>query len=398
MVDQGRTGTGRARARGRAATENLLRDAALRLLERDGVLSGISLQDVADEAGLSRGLIHHYFGSRQALLRSALEARRQEAVALFEHRRHRSPAARFKWFWRGTIRDPHWATMMALLAIDGDESFEPIHLPEEVLGDLRDEIDAGVYGCASVTWHTASDGVRLHVEVTGPASGATVVMVHGFAGSVALAWDGPDVIRRVAAAGRRVIAFDLRGHGRSDAPLDEASYGDDRLVRDLGEVVAAFADDNATAVGYSMGAAITLLAFQDGLAVRTAVIGAAPPATLRWTADDEALKTAALAALEGASEPDPVMAAWIADLERTGVNRRALAAVLRGHQPVVEHWDRITVPVLVIAGHDDLMAAPPAAIAARLANGRSLTVPGDHFGAVATPEFVGAILEYSASV
>ena len=136
----------RPRARGRAATENLLRDAALRLLDRDGVLAGISLQDVADEAGLSRGLIHHYFGSRQALLRSALEARRQEAAAQFQHRRHRSPAARFKWFWRGTIRDPHWATIMALLAIDGDESFEPIHLADEVLADLRDEIDAGEYG------------------------------------------------------------------------------------------------------------------------------------------------------------------------------------------------------------------------------------------------------------
>jgi AcrR family transcriptional regulator len=45
------------------------------------VLSGISLKDVADEAGLSRGLIHHYFGSRQALLRSALEARRRDAAA-----------------------------------------------------------------------------------------------------------------------------------------------------------------------------------------------------------------------------------------------------------------------------------------------------------------------------
>jgi pimeloyl-ACP methyl ester carboxylesterase len=248
-----------------------------------------------------------------------------------------------------------------------------------------------------VTWHTASDGVRLHVEMTGPPSGATLVLVHGFAGSVALNWQAPDVIGRVAAAGRRVIAFDLRGHGRSDAPVDEASYGDARLVRDLDEIVAAFAGDDATIVGYSMGAAITLLALQDGLAVRTAVVGAAPPATLRWTADDEALKIAAVAALDGAPEPDPDMAAWIDFLELTGANRRALAAVLRGHRPVVEHWDRITVPVLAIAGRDDQMAAPPAAIAARLRNGRPLTVPGDHFGAVATPEFVGAILEHTNS-
>ena len=66
------------RSRGRAASEALLREAALRLLDRNGVLAGLSLQDVADEAGVSRGLVHAYFGTRQDLLRSALDARLQE--------------------------------------------------------------------------------------------------------------------------------------------------------------------------------------------------------------------------------------------------------------------------------------------------------------------------------
>src|SRR5206468_2454458 len=59
---------GRVRARGRAATEALLRDAAMRVLRRDGVLSGLSLQDVADEAAVNRALINHYFGNRATLL------------------------------------------------------------------------------------------------------------------------------------------------------------------------------------------------------------------------------------------------------------------------------------------------------------------------------------------
>jgi AcrR family transcriptional regulator len=124
-------------------TEALLCDAALRLLDRDGVLAGISLQDVADEAGLSRGLINHYFGSRRALLRSALESRRLASVEGFEQQRHASPEDRFVWFWKGIVRDPHWAEMMALLAIDRDEDFAPIHMLDDV---VQADIDAGVYG------------------------------------------------------------------------------------------------------------------------------------------------------------------------------------------------------------------------------------------------------------
>ncbi len=56
----------------RAASEAALETAALRLLRQNGVLSGLNLREVADEAGVNRGLVYHYFGSRQQLLRSAL--------------------------------------------------------------------------------------------------------------------------------------------------------------------------------------------------------------------------------------------------------------------------------------------------------------------------------------
>jgi AcrR family transcriptional regulator len=121
------------RARGRAATERLLQDAALRVLDHEGVLSGISLQEVADEAGLSRGLINHYFGSRRALLRAALDRRRRAAVTPVREMLAGPPSGGFRWFWRGTIRDPQWARVMALLALDDDPSFEPIHMLDDVL-------------------------------------------------------------------------------------------------------------------------------------------------------------------------------------------------------------------------------------------------------------------------
>ena len=46
-----------------------------------------------------------------------------------------------------------------------------------------------------------------------------------------------DPLRRdlevLTAAGRRVIAPDARGHGRSEKPHDPSRYGEDRMARDL---------------------------------------------------------------------------------------------------------------------------------------------------------------------
>ncbi len=59
-------------SRNRAATEAAILSAAIRLLERDGALAGLSLTEVADEAKVNRGLIYQYYGSRQQLLRAAI--------------------------------------------------------------------------------------------------------------------------------------------------------------------------------------------------------------------------------------------------------------------------------------------------------------------------------------
>ena len=55
--------------RGRANTEQKLIDVALDLIRQRGVLSGLNLKEVAEAAGVNRGNIYHYFGSRQELLR-----------------------------------------------------------------------------------------------------------------------------------------------------------------------------------------------------------------------------------------------------------------------------------------------------------------------------------------
>ncbi len=66
--------------RNRAETERRLIDVALDLIRRNGVLAGLNLREVAEGAGVNRGNIYHYFGSRRELLRTAIN-RRFEAVA-----------------------------------------------------------------------------------------------------------------------------------------------------------------------------------------------------------------------------------------------------------------------------------------------------------------------------
>jgi pimeloyl-ACP methyl ester carboxylesterase len=104
---------------------------------------------------------------------------------------------------------------------------------------------------------TSADGAGLHVEEHGPAGGPAVVLVHGWTCSTVF-WAA--VTRALVATGHRVIAYDLRGHGRSPAG-ELGGYGTSALADDLAAVLDATLADGERAVvgGHSMGA-MTILA------------------------------------------------------------------------------------------------------------------------------------------
>ncbi|MFC4562941.1 alpha/beta fold hydrolase [Nocardiopsis mangrovi] len=97
----------------------------------------------------------------------------------------------------------------------------------------------------------SADGTRLHVDVQGDDSAPTLVLAHGWACAVPF-WT-PMVTR--LGPGLRVVRYDQRGHGRSDAP-PRGGYGTDALADDLCAVLEATVPDGARAVlaGHSMGA------------------------------------------------------------------------------------------------------------------------------------------------
>ena len=96
-------------------------------------------------------------------------------------------------------------------------------------------------------------GVRVRYLDVG--TGEPVVLVHGFAVSYALNWGAPGVIEALS-RDYRVIALDVRGHGGSEKPHDDARYGEE-MATDVIRLLDHLKIEKAHLVGYSMGAFIT---------------------------------------------------------------------------------------------------------------------------------------------
>src|SRR5689334_10945099 len=100
------------------------------------------------------------------------------------------------------------------------------------------------------------DGYRMATYTWGSDADPTVMVVHGFASSARDNWVNTGWVRDLTAAGYRVLAVDLRGHGASDKPHDPAAYKPRLLAADLELVLDTYLVDRAALVGYSLGARV----------------------------------------------------------------------------------------------------------------------------------------------
>lgn len=102
---------------------------------------------------------------------------------------------------------------------------------------------------------TLADGLSLRVLEAGPVGGPPVILLHGWAVSAYL-WRHN--IPALAAAGWRVYAPDLPGHGLSDAPALRGSYMLEAMSVRVTLLLDALGIGRAPIVGQSMGARIAL--------------------------------------------------------------------------------------------------------------------------------------------
>ena len=95
-------------------------------------------------------------------------------------------------------------------------------------------------------------GLRLHVREWGKTDGPPILLIHGWSQNH-LCW--AKQYESALADEFRLVAFDLRGHGMSEAPLEAEHYTDGRLwADDVRAIVDALRLDRAVLVGWSYGA------------------------------------------------------------------------------------------------------------------------------------------------
>jgi len=156
--------------RSRAETEQRLIDVALELIRKNGILAGLNLREVAEGAGVNRGNIYHYFGSRQELLRTAINRRFEAVVDSIVARKRNVPfiARRLSTFrTKDTIND---SQLRALLVLDGDDSVDPMPQYEAAISHLRqDVIDGDI--------HRDHDLEALHAALTALSRGYRIFRI-----------------------------------------------------------------------------------------------------------------------------------------------------------------------------------------------------------------------------
>ena len=254
--------------------------------------------------------------------------------------------------------------------------------------------------------------VSVVVSALGPSAARPVLVLHGFTGSA----ETMDAVVQPIAQTKFVLAPDLIGHGRSDAPAIVDPYRAESLVGQL-TAVAGMVDGPIDVVGYSMGARAALsLAVARPQVVRrlvlisgTAGIEAPEDRALRRTADEalaEALLRDGVEAFADrwealplwetlSSRPDSV--ASTSRRVRRGQRAIGLANSLLGFGTGVmpSLWPDlvdITAPTLLVVGaHDAKYCEVASAMAGELPQSRVAVVPdAGHAVHLEAPEAVVA--------
>jgi pimeloyl-ACP methyl ester carboxylesterase len=251
-----------------------------------------------------------------------------------------------------------------------------------------------------------------------PLRDTPVVLIHGHSADLRL-WE-PQV-PALLDAGRRVVRYDVRGHGRSSVPA--TGYDWEHYLADLRALLDYLRVERAHLAGISMGGAIALeLALeQPGRVASLTLLDSALPGfaySPQFEDDIERLREAVRA--EG---PRAALERhWLTHPIFDGVRRRpeAFAALRRmvldypaadyldeaeyapPERPAIERLHEVRAPALVIVGERDLPDFRIIAdiLAENLPRARKLVVPdAGHLPSLERPEQVNpALLSFIAAV
>ncbi|MEO0810081.1 MAG: alpha/beta hydrolase [Pseudomonadota bacterium] len=228
-----------------------------------------------------------------------------------------------------------------------------------------------------------SDGVAIAYIDEG--QGDPILLLHGFASNIVFNWVDPKWVTHLLRDGRRVIAMDHRGHGQSQKLHNPADYGGPVMAEDARRLLDHLDIGKADVMGYSMGARVTaFLALAHPQRMRSAIIGGLGYNLVRGMSGTGPIASA----MEAASIDDvtnPTARTFRAFAEQTGSDLKSLAACMRsGRDPLSEEdVARITCPVLVAVGTDDVIGGSATGLAELIPGAEALEIAGrDHMKAV----------------
>ena len=207
--------------------------------------------------------------------------------------------------------------------------------------------------------------LRLHYQIDGDPAGVPIVFANSLGTDLRL-WDS--VVARLP-RGMRILRYDMRGHGLSDAPV--APYAMGALVRDLERLMDHVGMRDAVLVGLSIGGMVA-----QGLAVKRldllrGLVLSNTAAKIGnkdlWDARVAAVEAQGIAALaDGVMErwfppafrETPACGAWRHMLERTTVDGYAGCAAAIGGTDFYATTASLRLPTLGIAGTEDGSTPP----------------------------------------
>jgi len=261
-----------------------------------------------------------------------------------------------------------------------------------------------------------SNGVKIRYVTAG--EGEAVVLIHGWLGDSTM-WGkdaaGNAKLDATGAPGFRFIAFDCRGHGKSDKPHDTRQYGTE-LAEDTVRLLDHLKIKKAHLIGYSMGAFIAgkVAATHPNRVLSVIYGGQAPLIAGGPSTGSNECEVFAKAVQEGKGLGPYLLAVWPSGRPKLTLEQaNGLAKVLYGGKDVQafaasglslgelrvteRQLRRCKAPSLFVYGENESDTVKDSVAAAQkvVPNCVVRVIPGgDHMTTIIKPEFGASLIEF----
>lgn len=234
------------------------------------------------------------------------------------------------------------------------------------------------------------DGIAVVHHSPADSSGRPVLLIHGFASDSESDFGANGWIQKLADADFRVSTVDLPGHGRGPEVASIAAGCTTRVVDYLAAAVDEAADfygvEDIDVLGYSLGARLAWELPAAGARVGKLVLGGLSAQEPFALIDTLQLRHVVAGNDEAG---DPLLGMMAMMVGTPGKDTDSLINLIGGlgSEPFAPGSTVPATEVLFVAGEDDFMTAGIEEVVGLVAEAELRRVPGDHRGALDSPEF-----------